>query len=239
MGPINIKLLRLTQGPGKTMLGWKIPGDAWNKYVMGGKGDYLEGFNGHAFSVSHADATFPFGGVTYKLREFNIRTASEHTIDGEQFPMEMHFVHTVMDPSKYAEPKLLVVAVMFKSGVGQGSPHWLKQLAASVPSLTPNASQVIPVDFTEVAQSIMAGSLPQNGNFKGFKPNYNHFYGYMGSLTTPPCTEGVQWLVLGNPIYAEESEITPFKDLQGDNFRAVQPLNGRKVTERFCGEACH
>jgi hypothetical protein len=111
----------------------------------------------------------------------------------------------------------------------------------------------------------MAGSLPQNGNFKGFKPNYNHFYGYMGSLTTPPCTEGVQvgfracvslclcsceraacaclcvhisctcarhhliytssleqWLVLGNPIYAEESEITPFKDLQGDNFRAVQ-----------------
>ena len=39
------------QGPGKTMLGWKIPGDAWNKYVMGGKGDYLEGFNGHAFSV--------------------------------------------------------------------------------------------------------------------------------------------------------------------------------------------
>ena len=49
--PINIKVLRMLQGPGKTTIGWDIPGDAWNKYVMGGKGDYLEGFNGHAFEV--------------------------------------------------------------------------------------------------------------------------------------------------------------------------------------------
>jgi hypothetical protein len=46
------------------MLGWKIPSDAWNKYVLGGKGDYLEEFNGHTFEVSHVDATFPYGGIT-------------------------------------------------------------------------------------------------------------------------------------------------------------------------------
>jgi len=236
--PINIKVLRMLQGPGKTTIGWHIPTDAWNKYVMGGKGDYLEGFNGHAFEVSHADATFPFGGVTYKLQYFVTHTVSEHTVDGEHYDMEMQFVHTVADGSKFIDHKILIVAVFFKTGVGQGSPNWLRTLAASVPKLAADASQAAPLDFTEVAESVMVGTLPQNAKFKGFKPNYNNFMGYVGSLTTPPCTENVQWLVLANPIYAEQSELDAFKTLEGPNFRDIQPMNGRKVTKRYCGHGC-
>ena len=86
--------------------------------------------------------------------------------------------------------------------------------------------------------STQVGTLPQNAKFKDFKPNYNHYYGYTGSLTTPPCTQGVQWLVLANPIYAEAEDIQAFKDLEGDNFQPVQRINGRIVTQRYCGLSC-
>ena len=243
--PINIKLLRMRQGPGQSMIGWKIPSDAYNKFVtFGGGGDYLESYDGHSFVVSHADALFPFGGVTYKLQSFHTHTVSEHTIDGEHYDMEMQFVHKTVDGAKFSTGlkgelgQTLIVSVMFQVGKGQGSPHWLRQLAKAVPSVTNESAQVIPLDFTEVAQSVMVGSLPQDARFKDFKPNYNHYYGYTGSLTTPPCTQGVQWLVLANPIYAEAEDIQAFKDLEGDNFRPVQRINGRIVTQRYCGLSC-
>lgn len=238
--PINIKTARMAQGPAQTTLGWKIPEDAWNKYVLGGKGDYLEEFNGHTFEVVHVDATFPFGGVTYKLQQFHMHTMSEHTVDGERYDMEMHFVHTAHDASSYKDHGVLVVAVLFKISDTIGSPHWLTQLAAAVPSLSPGiARQAIPVDFMQIAQSVMVGTLPVTAKFKDFKPNYNNFMAYTGSFTTPPCTEGVQWLVLSNPIYAAQSDITAFKSLEGANFRDVQPLNGRIVTKRYCGLSCN
>jgi carbonic anhydrase len=182
------------------------------------------------------DATFPFGGAIYKLKQFHTHTVSEHTVDGEHYDMEMHFVHTTDDYT--AANKVLVVAVFFKVGAGQGSPNWLRQLSSAVASAGPEPTQVIPLDFTEIAESVMVGTLPQNAKFKGFKPNYNNFWGYQGSFTTPPCTEGVQWLVLTNPIYAEAAEIDPLKTLEGDNFRPVQPLYGRKITVRECGRQC-
>lgn len=225
-----------TSTQGKTTLGWKIPSDAWNKYILGGKGDYLEEYNGHTFQVSHVDATFPYGGVTYKLKQFHTHTVSEHTVDGEHYDMEMQFVHTTDDFTAFN--KILVVSVFFKVGAGQGSPTWLRQLSSAVESAGSSPAQVIPLDFTEIAESVMIGTLPQNAKFKGFKPNYNNFWGYQGSLTTPPCTEGVQWLVLTNPIYAEATEIDPFKAKEGDNFRPIQPLYERKITVRECGLQC-
>jgi len=107
--------------------------------VLGGKGDYLESFNGHSFEVSHVAATFPYGGVIYNLKNIVFHTVSEHTVDGEHFDMEAQFVHTTADFTAF--DKTLIVAVFFKFGAGQGSPHWLVELAKSVKDSTAEPKQ--------------------------------------------------------------------------------------------------
>jgi carbonic anhydrase len=61
-------------------------------------------------------------------------------------------------------------------------------------------------------------------------PKIKHFYHYMGSLTTPPCSEGVHWLVLANPIEASAEQIQQLSQLMGQNARPLQPLNDRNLT---------
>ncbi len=107
--------------------------------MLGGKGDYLESFNGHSFEVSHVAATFPYGGVIYNLKNIVFHTVSEHTVDGEHFDMEAQFVHTTADFTAF--DKTLIVAVFFKVGAGQGSPHWLVELAKSVKDSTAEPKQ--------------------------------------------------------------------------------------------------
>merc|ERR1712216_44722 len=63
-----------------------------------------------------------------------------------------------------------------------------------------------------------------------FKPNFQNYMTYQGSFTTPPCTEGVQWILLRNPVYIFEEDYVDLHELLGDNYRPVQPLNGRVVS---------
>lgn len=161
--------------------------------------------NGHTIVVNLPDSGgIDIGGAHYALVQFHFHTPSEEKIDGEAYPMEAHFVH------KDAEGHLAVVAVMLKEG------H-------------KNAVLEKVFDALPVAEDgkRALGAL----NPAVLLPAKHGYYAYEGSLTTPPCSEGVRWQVLKRPIEVSESQIEAFRKLYPENARPVQPLNGREVQE--------
>jgi len=194
--------------------------------------------------VDHIGAYLEWGPkgqqAIYNLQQFHMHTPSEHKVNGVHYEMEMHFVHTLADDTDSTEwswtpKKYLIVAQFFKAGTGEGTPNWLRQLSQAVSAgLAADAANVIPVDFAAISQSVMVGSLPQNGPPQDwFRPNWKNWFKYDGSFTTPPCTEGVQWVVLRNPIYVEKADVNPILRLEGENYRPVQPMGDRKMVSNI------
>jgi carbonic anhydrase len=217
-----------------------LPAEGYANYIAGGKGDLLESYTGHQFQVDHIGATLQWGPkgqqATYNLQEFHMHTPSEHKVNGVHYAMEIQFVHTLAEGTdssgwSWAPHHTLIIAQFFKAGVGIGTPNWVRQLSqAAAAGLAKDPAQVIPINFAAISQNVMVGSLPQNGPpNKNFRPNYENWFKYDGSLTTPPCTEGVQWVMLRNPIFIEMSDLNAIKRLEGENYRPVQPTNGRKL----------
>ncbi|MCL4165903.1 UNVERIFIED_CONTAM: hypothetical protein GTU68_057644 [Idotea baltica] len=163
--------------------------------------------NGHTIQVNvDAGSTVTFGEKVYDLKQFHFHTPSEHTIDGEHLPIEMHFVHQSDDKS------LAVLSVLFKEGAANDN------FANIVPNLPKTKGESKLLD-DETVQLHM--HVPQN----------NSAYFYNGSLTTPPCSENVQWVVLKeNPTMSAE-QIKAFSDIIGPNNRPVNELNGRSIQE--------
>ena len=119
----------------------------------------------------------------------------------------MHFVHA--DP----QGNLLVVAVMFKEGEANSA---LSKVWAALP---PDAGP---------ARPLLNVVTPM-----AFMPKSRSYYRFSGSLTTPPCTEGVRWVVLETPVSASKAQIEAFEHaIKHHNNRPVQPLNGRVVIEK-------
>ncbi|XP_038129622.1 carbonic anhydrase 4a [Cyprinodon tularosa] len=191
--------------------------------------------NGHSVQVgiSHT-ATISGGGLpdTYKAVQFHLhwgkdgRLGSEHTIDGEQYPMELHIVHM---KSRYAD---LTTALRDQNGVAV-----LGFFYEESKSTNRKYDSII-----NALQSIKAAngntSLPPISLAQLIPPEHNmtSFYRYKGSLTTPGCTEAVVWTVFENPIPLSKEQLRAFSKVQFhdgkpmvDNFRPVQPLNGRQV----------
>ena len=157
--------------------------------------------NGHTVQVNVIGAGgISVGGKEYTLKQFHFHTPSENHIDGKTYPMVAHLVHQSDDG------KLAVVAVMFepgKSGLIDSLPH---------PDVA-GQKIALPAGFD------VAAMLPAS------KANYQ----FNGSLTTPPCTEGVQWIVLSHPMTVAPSTIIAFHQIMGDNARPLNPLNGRRI----------
>ncbi len=157
--------------------------------------------HGIKFNVS-GDNTLTIGNKTYKLLQFHYHTQSEHTINGTHFPMEVHFVHK-------GENGLAVVGMLFTKG---NSNPLLENYLTSFPKEVGGkyeAQKTIPLKTL----------LPQN----------LEYYHYDGSLTTPPCSEIVEWYVLKNPITASEQQLEQMLEIMHKNNRPVQKLNGRKI----------
>ncbi len=162
--------------------------------------------NGHTIQVTVDEgSSFTFGSKTYNLKQFHFHTPSEHTIDGKNMPMEMHMVHQAEDGS------LAVVGVLFKEGSGPNENF------AKIIQHLPNAK----------GESM---HLKQDSiDLKVHMPADNFAYHYTGSLTTPPCSENVQWLVLRDMVSLSPDQIRAFSSRIGPNNRPVQPIHARTV----------
>jgi carbonic anhydrase len=142
----------------------------------------------------------------YALAQFHMHAPSEHTIDGQRFDAELHLVH------KGATGAIVVVAVPLLLGDTDEplGPYFDDMPTTPTPSGNPGDS--ISVDLSSL--------IPANA----------HYFAYTGSLTTPPCTEGVQWIVVKAPLTISQAELAHFRAAfpQGTN-RPMQPLNDRAV----------
>ncbi|MBI1194584.1 MAG: carbonate dehydratase [Gammaproteobacteria bacterium] len=162
--------------------------------------------NGHAIQVNYAPgSSMTVDGKTYQLLQFHFHSPSEHTIGGKSHALEAHLVH------KADDGQLAVIGVMIDAG-GPDNPFiaklWSAFPAASGDHNTPEGVEVNVADL-----------LP---------PDLNHF-NYTGSLTTPPCSENVNWLVLSAPIQISDAQLEQFRASIVHDNRPVQPLNGRVV----------
>jgi carbonic anhydrase len=161
--------------------------------------------NGHTIQVNYDDGdTLLLGETAYGLVQYHFHNPSEHTLSGRRFPMEMHMVH------RSAMGQLAVVGVLIEEG-------WHNRAFEPVWANLPRTKGV-ETHYEHVKVDVDA-----------LLPAVRTSYRYDGSLTTPPCTEGVKWIVLTMPIELDPEQIRAFTDLIHDNSRPVQPLNGRTV----------
>lgn len=156
------------------------------------------------------------GGVDLELLQFHFHTPSEHAFDGRRAPMEVHLVHKVV-----ATGGLAVIGVMMEGGAAIPNPSVQTAYVFAPPGPKEQMAATRPLDPM---------SLIPADNGRGHRP-YMH---YAGSLTTPPCSEGVDWFVLTEPIKVTEKQILDFMRYVGNgltyaqNSRPVQPVNDRK-----------
>jgi carbonic anhydrase len=160
--------------------------------------------NGHTIQVNFADgSTAAAGNERLMLQQVHFHRPSEHLIGGRSFPMEAHFVHSK------ANGGLAVIGVLMM--MGTPNPTFAKIIAA-MPAKPGPATKIDP-------------SLDPNG----LLPVARGYFRYAGSLTTPPCSETVDWLLLTNTIEVAESDIAAFARIYPMNARPAQMDNRRYV----------
>ncbi len=162
--------------------------------------------NGHTIQINTKSAEkMTVGDKTYALVQFHFHAPSEHTVDGEHFPMEMHFVHRAEDGA------LAVVGVLIQEG-------------AENPSLVPLWEQLTQAPGTQAAVRI-----PPEFAEHLFSGEATGVYHYRGSLTTPPCSEGVSWYIRRTPTQLSREQIAAFTARYDHNNRPAQARGDRTV----------
>ncbi len=162
--------------------------------------------NGHTIKITADKAgTLTIGKEVYQLLQFHTHSPSEMTIDGKPADMVIHMVH------KNAKGELAVVAVHFK--VGDTANPLIAQLWQVMPKTAGKKVEAanVQIDVNQL--------LPADKNY----------YSFEGSLTTPPCSEGVKWIVLKQMVSISAEQLAQLKAIYPHNVRPVQPLNGREI----------
>ncbi len=159
--------------------------------------------NGHTVQVNYGPgSSITVGGKRYELLQFHFHTPSEHAVGHARAAMEVHFVH------KNAAGQLAVVGALMHAGVENIA---LREIWANMPK------KAGPVKVNE--------NVIVNG--RDLLPRDRSYYRYMGSLTTPPCSEGVNWFFLTQPITVSAEQVELFAKAVGANARPLQALNHR------------
>lgn len=162
--------------------------------------------NGHTVQVAVAPGNvIEVNGRRYALQQFHFHRPSEERVDGRRFEMDVHLVH------KDDEGRLAVVAVLLERGAAQ--------------PLLQTVWRHLPLEkYDEVAAraQLDPGQL---------LPEDRRYYTYMGSLTTPPCSEGVLWLVMQQPVPVSPQQIDVFARLYPMNARPLQRTAGRLIKQ--------
>ena len=164
--------------------------------------------NGHTIEVSFKNPknTLTIGDDVYKLQQFHFHAPSENEIDGQTYPLEGHFVY------KTDNGKITVISVLYNYG---DENQTLKQIWDKMPQAANTE--------TELSQAI---------SLDDFYPEDKDYYNFEGSLTTPPCTEGVNWIVFKNQETVSKEQVEKFTQTLGfENNRPIQDTNGRKINE--------
>lgn len=152
----------------------------------------------------NANNTLTYKEEEYTLSQFHFHAPSEHLINGEYEDMELHLVH------ESPEGEIVVTAFMIEEGSGTTFPSsfWDKMPSSETESTASTENRLHLEELLPFSET----------NFQ-----------YEGSLTTPPCTEGVNWIVYGEPISVSSDQLEDFQQIYEDNHRPVQPLNGREI----------
>jgi carbonic anhydrase len=160
--------------------------------------------NGHTAQANVAPGSyFMDGGEKFELVQFHMHAPSEHRVNGKSFLMETHFVH------QNAGGQLAVVAVLHSEGDRRSN---MKAFTAAIPT---ELNKPVPYRLSLSSVGLGYGDTA--------------YYRYNGSLTTPPCSEGVRWYVLKEPRPISVEQQKTFINLIGKDARGPQPLNARVV----------
>ncbi|HTD04117.1 carbonic anhydrase family protein [Undibacterium sp.] len=162
--------------------------------------------NGHTIQVNVGPGNYiSLLGHNYEMVQFHFHKPSEERINGRGFEMVVHLVH------KDGEGKLAVVAVLLERGKAQ--------------SLIQTVWNNLPLERNDPVQPLITMDVSQ------LLPQQREYYTYMGSLTTPPCTEGVLWIVMKQPVEVSPEQLAIFGRLYPMNARPVQKTSARVIKE--------
>ncbi len=215
LGPaawVNLSVDFATCGSGQAQSPIDItvdPADDVGQFVFDYREEGLDLLNDGHTLIFNSDgvADIMLDGVDYDLKYFHFHVSSEHLLKGQEFEGEIHFYH------ESAAGNIAVVAVWVNSG------GLNKAMAAILDNL--------PVSEGEARKDATVRIDPSD-----FLPADKKSYGYEGSLSEPPCTEGVYWIVMRDPIDLGLTQLGILRTFFGENVRPVQPLNGRPIIQK-------
>lgn len=162
--------------------------------------------NGHTLqAIVSGENILKVDGEEFRLLQFHFHTPSENQIKDERFPLEAHFVH------QNSQGDLAVLSVMYRLDT-QANPQ-LASLLASAPGAHKQVALPTPVALSDML------------------PSTDGYYRFNGSLTTPPCSEGVRWYVMKEASALSPQQVASFEHFMGHNNRPLQAIGARKVLQ--------